>query len=199
MEKELDKYCTEIIAVLVMTKNEESIRFNKLFDKLEKFGSTMTKPTFVDHLNHLIKKKLIIRKKEGKQKVTLKFNWEKFAQLLEVKKNYENTKVQLIKSKSSVNVNDILELVTGTLVLGDLYRLKFSILSLTEPENKFNHNISLCMINHFTNIPLANIIKICLESKEKTKLIIEAVDESIEIFQKALNNVLASKPPDHSI
>jgi hypothetical protein len=200
MEKELDKYCTEIITVLIMTRNEESLRFNKLYEQTKKFGAKMAKPTFIQHLNHLIKKKLIIRKKEGKQKVTLKFNWEKFAQLLEVKKNYEDMTAQLIKNKPLVNVNDVLKLVTETLLLGDLYKLKFSILSLTEPENKFNHNINLYyIINHFTNIPLENVMKICLESKEKAKLTINAVDESIKIFQQALTNVLANKPPDYSI
>lgn len=199
MEKELDNYCTEIITVLVLSKTEEPLRFNKLYEQTKKFGAKMTKPTFIQHINHLITKKLIIRKQEGKQKVTLKFNWKKFSQLMEVKEKYENMGTQLIKNKPSVNLSDTLTLVTGMLVLGDLYRLKISILNLIEPENKFYHNIELYQIvNHFTDIPLENIMKICIESKQKAQLTIKAVNESINSFQQALNNILVNKKPQNS-
>jgi hypothetical protein len=62
---ELDCQCEKIFNVIAV--NPEPLTFNRLFKLLQ---TEMTKPTLINHLNHLQKHKIITRKKIGKQKVT---------------------------------------------------------------------------------------------------------------------------------
>jgi len=65
--KELDDICVEIIFTLMAYKR---LRFNQLHKYLKKFGTGISKPSLIDHLNHLKKQKLISRKHEGFQNVS---------------------------------------------------------------------------------------------------------------------------------
>lgn len=65
--KELDDICVEIFFTLQAYKR---LRFNQLHRFLKMFGTDISKPSLIDHLNHLRKQKLISRKREGFQKVS---------------------------------------------------------------------------------------------------------------------------------
>lgn len=65
--KELDDICVEIFFTLMAYKR---LRFNQLHKYLKKFGTGISKPSLIDHLNHLKKQKLISRKHEGFQNVS---------------------------------------------------------------------------------------------------------------------------------
>ena len=65
--KELDDICVEIFFTLMAYKR---LRFNQLHKYLKKFGTDISKPSLIDHLNHLKKQKLISRKREGFQNVS---------------------------------------------------------------------------------------------------------------------------------
>jgi len=71
----VDSHCSEIMLVL---SAKGKMRFNELFRTLTKgLNVKISKPSLVEHLNkHLAKKKLIIRKREGKQNVTYEYNEE---------------------------------------------------------------------------------------------------------------------------
>jgi DNA-binding HxlR family transcriptional regulator len=64
---ELDDLCSEIWLTL-MAYNR--LRFNELHKRLRQFGTNISKPALLDHLKHLIKRKLIERKEEGFQNVS---------------------------------------------------------------------------------------------------------------------------------
>lgn len=64
---ELDDICHEIFFTLIAYKK---LRFNELHKYLKKFGTEISKPTLIDHLKHLIKQKLVKRKREGFQNVS---------------------------------------------------------------------------------------------------------------------------------
>lgn len=81
MEKEPDEYCRKIFMVLSL--DNKKTRFNELHRKLIKYDAKMSKPTLIEHLNHLIKDKVIQRKQQDKQKVFYEVNWKKFEQLQE--------------------------------------------------------------------------------------------------------------------
>jgi len=59
--KELDDMCVEIFFTLMAYKR---LRFNQLHRYLKMFGTDISKPSLIDHLNHLKKQKLISRKRE---------------------------------------------------------------------------------------------------------------------------------------
>jgi DNA-binding HxlR family transcriptional regulator len=64
---QLDDICREIFLTLWAYKR---LRFNQLHRTLEKFGTDISKPSLIDHLNHLRKQKLISRKREDFQNVS---------------------------------------------------------------------------------------------------------------------------------
>jgi DNA-binding HxlR family transcriptional regulator len=65
--KKLDDICREIFFTLQAYKR---LRFNELHRYLKMFGTDISKPSLIDHLNHLKKQKLISRKNEGFQNVS---------------------------------------------------------------------------------------------------------------------------------
>lgn len=64
---QLDDICREIFLTLWAYKR---LRFNQLHKYLKKFGTNISKPALIDHLDHLIKQKLISRKREGFQNIS---------------------------------------------------------------------------------------------------------------------------------
>lgn len=65
--KQLDDICREIFFTLQAYKR---LRHSELHRYLQKFGTDISTPTMMDHLDHLIKQKLISRKREGFQNVS---------------------------------------------------------------------------------------------------------------------------------
>jgi DNA-binding HxlR family transcriptional regulator len=65
--KKLDDICVEIFFTLMAYKR---LRFNELHRYLKMFGTDISKPSLIDHLDHLRKQKLISRKREGFQNVS---------------------------------------------------------------------------------------------------------------------------------
>jgi len=66
-QTQLDNICHEIFLTLLAYKR---LRFNELHRALKKFGTDISKPALLEHLRHLIKKKLVKRKREGEQNVS---------------------------------------------------------------------------------------------------------------------------------
>lgn len=64
---EIDDVCWEILFTL-MAKKE--LRTNQLYRSVIRFSSDISKPTFHEHLKHLIKEGFIERKEEDPQNVT---------------------------------------------------------------------------------------------------------------------------------
>ena len=65
--RELCDICREIFFTLMAYKK---LRFNQLHRYLKKFGTSISKPALIDHLDHLKKQTLISRKLEGFQNVS---------------------------------------------------------------------------------------------------------------------------------
>jgi len=64
---ELDDICSEIWLTLMAYKR---LRFNELHKRLKQFGTDVSKPSLLEHLNHLVERKLIERREEGFQNVS---------------------------------------------------------------------------------------------------------------------------------
>jgi DNA-binding HxlR family transcriptional regulator len=65
--RKLDDTCVEIFLTLMAYKR---LRFNRLHDTMKMFRARISKPSLIDHLEHLRKQKLISRKREGFQTVS---------------------------------------------------------------------------------------------------------------------------------
>jgi DNA-binding HxlR family transcriptional regulator len=65
--KKLDDICVDIFFTLMAYKR---LRFNELHRYLKMFGTDISKPSLIEHLDHLRKQKLISRKREGFQNVS---------------------------------------------------------------------------------------------------------------------------------
>lgn len=67
----MDDVCANIYVILIGTKR---LRVNELYRALCRLGMRISKETLYIHLNHLRKQDLILREKEGKQKVAWTLN-----------------------------------------------------------------------------------------------------------------------------
>jgi DNA-binding HxlR family transcriptional regulator len=139
-DETLDKYCTYILRALMI--NWGKIRFNELIRVLKENNVKMSKPTTVQHLNHLLKKKIIKRMNEGKQKVTytysealIKYLQTNYRQKLEELKTEENK----FKSK---NLEDQVKDTLIQLTLDQIKLLAFHLLKITNSKEKLQINIA---------------------------------------------------------
>jgi DNA-binding HxlR family transcriptional regulator len=179
MEKLIDEYCEKIFLTLAI--HGEKIRFNELHRKLEKVGGKMSKPTLIEHLNHLIKNKIIQRDEEDKQKVTYGLNWKKFKQLQEIKKFNEIT-LHLIEEEKRFKSEDLDQRTNFThimLFISELFNLKLEILSIIEPKNKLRNKFIQTIIIKYYNYYVRWLLDSCKNSKENAQKIISFIDEYI--------------------
>ena len=71
---ELDDKCRQLVALFIIEHRE--YRFNEFVDLVEKSGIKISKPTLIEHLNHLVDLGLVHRNEVTKQNVTYRFHWE---------------------------------------------------------------------------------------------------------------------------
>jgi len=80
---ELERMDDTSINIIIALHVHGKLRFNQLYRILREYGIKKSRPTIVEHLRRLVKKKWIIRKREGKQFVTYQLTEDK-AKALEV-------------------------------------------------------------------------------------------------------------------
>jgi DNA-binding HxlR family transcriptional regulator len=99
---ELDDICHEILFTLMAY---ERLRFNELHRMLKKFEIGISKPTLSEHLKHLLKQKLIKRKREDSQNVSYVLNEGIFSLLHDSQENIKEWLDDLKKSKETLPVH----------------------------------------------------------------------------------------------
>ena len=130
MKNGKDKYCERIFMVLSIVN--EKIRFNELHRKLAMYGAKMSKPTLIEHLNHLVKDEVIERDEKDKQYVSYGINWKKLKQLAKFNKLDKSIPAELQNEKvfKSKNLNQQTIYTTAFLTIGELFFLKLMILNI---------------------------------------------------------------------
>ena len=150
-EPALDEYCKKILSILLLIR--EKIRFNELYRTLNQHGVKISKPTLSERLRHLTSKKILVRKREGKQKVTYRVNFERFEKLdkaTEITKELVIRHYQNEKKYKSLPISEQVDYVHGLTVLQDLMLLKLEMLYIFEPNKKFEHLLShFATVQHF--------------------------------------------------
>jgi DNA-binding HxlR family transcriptional regulator len=184
MEKEADEYCERIFMVIVM--NNGKIRFNELHRKLTMCGAKMSKPTLIEHLNHLVKRGIIQRNEEDKQRVSYELNWRELEQLQKAMKINQTALNEIgnekrFKSKSLIQQEIF---TTAMLTIGELFYLKLMILNILEPENKLQNYFSYTLIRKYYNIYATWLLDSCKNSKESSQKILRSIDKSIKTLKE---------------
>jgi len=186
MEKETDEYCQNIFAYLVA--NNKEIRFNQLYNALKALDVKITKPTLIQHLNHLHAKRFILRKEKGKQNVTYQVNWKKFEPLNEALKfkkviahTLENEKI--FKSKS---LEQQIVYVTTILTWEQILHLQFNVLNLLEPKATFNTTLGYVFIHRLYDTYRRWLLDTCKQSRENTQKAFDSLQRKRDDFENLL-------------
>ena len=172
---------------MVLLSDVEKIRFNELHRKLNKYGAKMSKPTLIEHLNHLIEEEIILRKEEGKQKVSYIVNWNKFKQVTKAKKMNEET-IHRLKNEKRFKIKDIEQqtiYTTAMLTIGELFYLKLQVLNIIEPENKLYNYVSYTYIRRLYNLYATWLIDTCKKSKENSKKVLKELDLMLKTYHES--------------
>lgn len=179
LTQETDEYCLNIARVLLLSFGW--LRFNELFRKVNEMGATMSKPTFSEHLNHLVEKKLVIRKVEGKQQVSYFFNWKRFKvkpeDVKELAKEEEPEEVMLANKKhfNSLPVDEQVKEILLSMFEKSIRELQLDVLSAINPDHQFFHNLDK-MTNRQAIDPLWEaLLENCSKDKDYANQVLEKI------------------------
>jgi DNA-binding HxlR family transcriptional regulator len=187
----LDEQCKKILSVFLVS--QKTLRFNEMHRIFNDIGLKMTKPTLVDHLNHLREKKLIIRKEEGKQCVSYAANWTKLKTHKQSLKTREFVQHHFQNKElfNSFSIKEQVTWVTNLLTLRTLYKLKLEIEDAINPRKSFEHSIQFLLTDRFFEIFKIWLLENCHSSKtEKGPKALSMIDHCIDIFTCDLFDVI---------
>jgi DNA-binding HxlR family transcriptional regulator len=190
----LDETCEKIFSLLFFS--DKKLRFNELHRTLNQIGLKMSKPTLIEHLNHLKKQRLLIRKREGKQNVSYSVNWKKLEHLKETIKTRQALKRMLENEKNfkSFPINEQITYTHNILALRNLYQLRLEIFSILDPSKSFEHSIQYLFTNRFFEIFKTWLLESCHKNKTECKeKALSMIEHNIKhytdiLFDKNLTN-----------
>jgi hypothetical protein len=153
---EIDSKCEHILDVMTLRNifEKDKIRYNELFKITQEYLSSsekgkmgISKPTFNEHLNHLIKRKLICRKQAKKQKVYfyLNENSPEISNLRNIKDQMDKEKKLLIQISEQLEKEKTWEnmpvFISEYFALCELRRTKLVFEQFFNPSEKTKANI----------------------------------------------------------
>jgi len=187
---ELDDVCDRIFFFLLAYPAK--YRFNQLHQAMNYHKFKISKPTLNTHLKHLVKKELLVRIQEGKQKVIYLINYDKFDNLKRTTENqysHYTSFTEDMKEIEKENVSDLLARYYAIMMLNNISSLRAEILKILEPENLED----LLLSERFKHMYFKNYIewfkKECIDRGEEwTKQALiktnEMTDGIFDIFYK---------------
>jgi hypothetical protein len=150
----------------------------------------ISRPTLADHLKHLVKKKYVVRKQEGKQNVTYRFNDRYFNRLSETIKTEKEISRLLSEKKedfNSLTMDDQLETCIADMILRNLRQLEIEIRNGLYPGKEFENNLEILFINNQINKYYERrLLENSLKDKEYGEKLMKKIGESIEHCMKEL-------------
>lgn len=154
----------------------------------------MSKPTLSEHLKHLKKRRLVIRKREGKQNVTYQVNWEKLEHLSEAIETRQALKRMLENEKNfkSFPIDEQVTYVHNILALRNLYRLRLEIFSILHPSKNFEHSVQYLFISRFFEFFKTWLLESCHEDRSRCR---EKAMSTIEYNIKHYTDTIFDKKP----
>jgi len=189
LTQETDEYCLNIARVLLLSFG--LLRFNELFRKVNEMGAKMSKPTFSEHLNHLVEKGLVIRKVEGKQQVSYFFDWKKFMikeeDLKELVKEEEPEEVMLVNKKrfNSLPIDEQVKAILLSLFEKSIRELQLDVLSAINPDHQFFHNLDKMTNRQSIDSLWEALLENCSKDKDYANQVLEKIALSKDKLRKS--------------
>lgn len=147
----LDDYCKKIMIVLTMMNQD--FRFNALCKFLNDHGTKISKPTLSEHLKHLTKQRIVLRKQKGIQEVSYAMNSEMLEKLTAASKITRDVVTRFFQQEKAYRALPVSKKVDRyhvLTVLQSLMLLKLEMLAISKPENQFEYSLShYVTIQHF--------------------------------------------------
>lgn len=194
MESPLDEYCERIFSLLMVT--DKKYRFNELYRGLCSFGAKMSKPTLIEHLQHLQGKGFIQRREEDKQNVSYKVNWKKFEDMKEGLAFKRRLELNLKNEETlkSLSLDEQIATLTSIFTIGELRYLKLYVLDILEPDKKPEHRFSYIFMHKLLDMYRLWFLDSCKESKANSQKALEMIQRGIIGFEKELFGQTAEQP-----
>ena len=194
---DLDKHCFHILMFMLgrMMFEEQPIRYNQLHQLLKSAKLTpreMSKPTFNEHITHLVQRGYVIRNQLGKQHVEF-FLTDKFSELVEAKDMLHNSKQvgETISKKSrSMDLHEVAIFITKLVTRVFLDETRILIKDVLEPKERFHHVTSFSLLRSYLQILQRDMIDRSRRDKEACIFTLKVLDEAIDIIGKELDTLL---------
>ena len=193
--KVVDENCEKILALLLT--RQKPIRFVELLKDLNGLGAKMSRPTLSQHLHHLQKHKLIVRKRKGKQEVNYAVDWERLKPL-EQSINHKKNLLLYIENKERFKSFPIQEQAIYTsniMTLENVHQLQIFIRNTLDPSKTFYNSLQLLFMHRIYEQYQSWLMESCRESKENAKQALEIVENNI----KRVENMLFDKVKQSSV
>jgi DNA-binding HxlR family transcriptional regulator len=188
LTKETNEYCLNIARVLLLSFGW--LRFNELFRKVNEMGAKMSKPTFSEHLNHLVEKGLVIRKVEGKQQVSYFFDWKRFTgneeDVKELVKEEEPEEVVLAQKKrfNALPIDEQVKEILLSLFEKSIHELRLDFLIAIDPSRQFFHNLDKMTNRQSINPLWEALLENCTKDKDYANQVLEKIALSKDKLRK---------------
>jgi hypothetical protein len=198
----LDSYCDKLLHFF--TTQNDKIRFNDLYERLDNDNIIHSKPTLSLHLKHLVKKKLIIRKVEDAQKVSYKINHQLFEKLDSYRdveraagKALAHQTAQFFSAPIEKQINiALLEACTKTL---NQIKLKFEIAqdSTRSWEKSYALDyLSSSLFQYYQDCFLEHLKEKVDKDNEQKREIMETLDNALKEVQEIREQLWAEISPE---
>lgn len=203
-KEKIDDKCNQIIDFMVLLGafEDNPLRYNELFRIVEK-NANMTKPTFNEHLSHLVNAKILKRKQITKQNVRFCLNsqHQEIKKLKEVKEQVDKDTHTLIDKMANanfwVNMPTLLSLFFS---ICELRRTKILLQSYLEKDNENTLSLLYQAKNQemLETLLLGNLIDSinkCNSAEKKIlqEKVLKTLNDSIVKTQNAFASLLAER------
>ena len=188
---EMDETCKRMVAVLIHLR--ASYRFNELERRFNDAGIKETRPTIIEHLNHLIDKRLIIRTEISSKEVWYSFNWELWGDVDKVILEGIISKRILEEKMEKFNrlsIDEQIEYVHNIWVVTNLLSLKEMMEAWIDPKKDAVYQANLRTHDVYRSVVASRLLKNCTElGNNYANTILEKLNKLIdEYFEKELSS-----------
>jgi predicted transcriptional regulator len=195
LREEFDEKCEQIVDIMLIRNAFESdkLRYNELYRIVSKTVE-MTKPTFNEHIEHLKQKKVIKRKKVGKQKVYLFLNTDNLMveKARQIKKEMDEELVLLDDTKKSCSWSDLLVLLSHYFAICELRETKLILNYILSPQKQRENVLAIAFQAKRMDVLRFGIISSLKNAINR----IESSEEKEDAIQRLMN--LLDKAIEHA-
>lgn len=196
----LDKYCYRILILMFskMVFKDYPMRYNQLYRLCEKSKVRflgMTKPTFNDHIKHLVSKGYVKKKKMGKQSTVL-FLTDKLPEILEAKETVEGISHmhQVISKRfSSMTIDERAKTIAELSTITGLVQQYILIQDVLNPKDRWDHVIAFSMQHAYLQSLYIDMLDSCIRDKKACATALGILGKALELKTKEVELMLDIK------